>query len=77
MNQTISIDESQIDFLKNFSLYGFQNQEELVKEALNRLRRDLEKKSLAESANLYAEIYAEDSDLRQLTESALAENVND
>ena len=77
MIQTIAIDEKQTDFLKRFSQYGFKNEEDLVKEALRRLRQDLEKKSLEESAELYAEIYAEDEDLRELTESALAENFND
>ncbi len=67
MIQTIAIDENEVDFLKKFSLYGFKNQDELVKEALNRLRVDLEQKSLEESANLYAEIYNEDEELQELT----------
>lgn len=77
MIQTIAIDENQVDFLRRFSQYGFKNQDELVKEALSRLRRDLEQKTLEESANLYAEIYAEDEDLQELAESALAEKIND
>lgn len=77
MAQTIAIDENQVDFLKKFSLYGFKNQDELVKEALSRLREDLEQKSLEESANLYAEIFDEDEDLQELTELASAESVND
>ena len=77
MIQTIAIDENEVDFLKKFSLYGFKNQDELVKEALIRLREDLEQKSLEESANLYAEIYAEDEDLQELTELALVEKIND
>ncbi len=77
MIQTITIDENQVDFLKKYSQYGFKTQEELVKEALSRLREDLEQKSLEDSANLYAEIYAHDEDLRELTELALAEKIND
>ena len=77
MNQTVSIDEKQADFLEKFSQYGFQTQNDLVSEALERLRRDLEKQSLEESASLYAEIYAQDEDLQELTEMALAENIND
>ncbi len=77
MIQTIIIDEKQADFLEKFSQYGFKKQEDLVNEALERLRQDLERKSLEESADLYAEIYAEDNDLQELTELALAENVND
>ena len=77
MNQTIAIDENQVDFLKKFSQYGFKNQDELIKEALSRLHRDLEQKSLEKSADLYAEIYDEDEDLQELTELALAEKIND
>ncbi len=77
MSQIVAIDEKEVDFLKKFSQYGFKNQDELVKEAISRLRQDLEKKSLEESADLYAEIYAEDEDLQELTELALAENIND
>lgn len=77
MIQTITIDEKQADFLENFSKYGFKKQEDLVNEALERLRQDLEQEDLVESANLYAEIYSEDEDLRELTELALLETVND
>ncbi len=42
-----------------------------MREALNRLRVDLEEKSLGESAELYAEIYQNDADLQELTEAAL------
>ena len=77
MIQTIAIDENQIDFLKKYSQYGFKTQDELVKEALSRLREDLEHESLEESASLYAELYADDEDLQELTESALAEKIND
>ena len=63
--------------MERFSQYGFKKQEDLVNEALERLRRDLEQESLEESADLYAEIYAEDEDLQELTESALAEKIYD
>ncbi len=77
MIQTITVDEKQVDFLEKFSQYGFNTQKDLVDEALERLRQDLEQKSLAESADLYAEIYDEDDDLQELTESALSEKIND
>ena len=44
-----------------------------MREALNRLKNDLEEKSLIESAELYAEIYENDADLQELTESAIAD----
>ena len=67
----VKIETAQAEFLKHHSDYGFQDENELVREALNRLKDELEKKSLTESAKLYAEIYEEDSELRELTESAL------
>ena len=42
----------------------------MVSKALNRLREELESQKLKESADLYAETYMEDSDLKTLTESA-------
>lgn len=77
MIQTITIDDKQVDFLNKFSQYGFKKQEDLVSEALEPLRRDLEQKSLEDSADLYAEIYDEDSDLQELTELALADEIDD
>ncbi|MGI8641140.1 MAG: hypothetical protein ACR2MG_14490 [Pyrinomonadaceae bacterium] len=67
----VKIEETQAEFLNHYSQYGFKDKNELVREALNRLREDLEQKSLRESAELYAEIYRNDSDLQELTESAL------
>ena len=67
----VKIEETQAEFLKQYSQYGFRDKNELVREALNRLREDLEQKSLRESAELYAEIYEQDADLQDLTESAL------
>ena len=69
----VKIEETQAEFLKHYSQYGFKDKNELVREALNRLQEDLERKSLRESAELYAEIYENDSDLQELTESAAAD----
>jgi hypothetical protein len=77
MTQTITIGEKQADFLEKFSQYGFEKQEDLINAALDRLRKDLEQKSLEESADLYAEVYSEDKDLQELTELALAESINE
>jgi hypothetical protein len=73
VQEQVKVDESQAMFLSQFQLYGFKDKDELVNEALNRLQKDLEKKSLQESAELYAEIYEEDAELRELTEFALSE----
>ena len=71
MQTNVKIEETHAEFLKHYSQYGFKDKNELVREALNRLREDLEQKSLRESAELYAELYEQDTDLQDLTESAL------
>jgi len=45
----------------------------VIRTALNRLRKDIEKEKLKRSADLYAELYHEDKRLRELTEFAIAE----
>ena len=71
MQTEVKIEETQAEFLNHYSQYGFKDRNELVREALDRLKKDLEEKSLIESAELYAEIYENEADLRNLTESAL------
>ena len=56
-----SCKENQVEFLNNYKNYGFKDKSAMVREALNRLR---------ESADLYAETYVEDSELKVLTDSA-------
>ncbi|MBU1397776.1 MAG: hypothetical protein KKH85_02595 [Proteobacteria bacterium] len=65
-----SCNENQVEFLNNYKEYGFKDKSALVREALNRLKEEFESKKLRESADLYAETYMEDSDLKALTESA-------
>ena len=66
MQTNVKIEETQAEFLNHYSQYGFKDKNELVREALNRLKNDLEEKSLIESAELYAEIYENDVDLQEL-----------
>jgi hypothetical protein len=67
-----TIDHSQAIFLDHFRHYGFKDKSALVRAALQRFQQELERQELIESANLYAEIYAEDEELQALTEAALA-----
>lgn len=66
-----SLEESQVRFLEQCKAYGFKDKSEVVRSALDQLRKDLETRRLQESAELYAEVYAEDAELRDLTESAI------
>jgi len=68
-----SLEESHIQFLDQCKSYGFKDKSEAVRTALNRLRAELELQRLCESADLYAEVYEEDDDIKELTESALSE----
>jgi hypothetical protein len=45
----------------------------MVRAALNRLKEELELQSLKRSADVYAEMYAEDPELKELTEAAMSE----
>ncbi len=61
------------ELLCNYKLYGFNDESSMVRTALIRLKEDFELKNLRQSAELYAEVYEEDSELHELTETALQE----
>jgi hypothetical protein len=65
-----SCKENQVEFLNNYKDYGFKDKSAMVRESLNLLREKLESQKLRESADLYAETYMKDSELRALTDSA-------
>ena len=66
-----NLEKSEIEFLDHFQEYGFRDRDELIRVALSKLIQELETQSLEESADLYAEIYEQDRQLQELTESAL------
>jgi hypothetical protein len=66
-----SFRESQEKFITNYKLYGFKDKSAMVRAALDLLQATLEKEKLKESASLYAEIYVQDQELKELTDSAL------
>ncbi|RIK31043.1 MAG: hypothetical protein DCC55_36835 [Chloroflexi bacterium] len=65
-----SLDPQQIEFLNQHRAYGYRDKSAMVRAALTRLQRLLEEESLRESADLYAELFEEDTELQELTESA-------
>jgi Arc/MetJ-type ribon-helix-helix transcriptional regulator len=67
-----SLDPQQIEFLNQHRAYGYRDKSAMVRAALTRLQRLLEEESLRESADLYAELFEEDTELQELTESAMA-----
>ncbi|MEZ4865525.1 MAG: hypothetical protein R3C14_29715 [Caldilineaceae bacterium] len=66
-----TIENAQALFLDHFRQWGFKDKSALVRAALQRYQEELERQQLIESANLYAEVYAEDEELQELTEVAL------
>ncbi len=68
-----TLEQSHIDFLEQFKERGFKDKSSLVRMALEKLHKELEDRELTESAELYAEVYMEDEDLRQLTDVAIVD----
>lgn len=69
----ISINEKQLDFLNNYHSFGFKDKSSLVRKSIDHLRKELEIQKLKKSAELYSEIYSQDSELQEITNSALSE----
>lgn len=68
----ISINENQNLFLKKYKTLGFKNKSSMFREAIDLLIREYKRKKLKKSAELYSEIYSEDKELRELTNSAIS-----
>jgi Arc/MetJ-type ribon-helix-helix transcriptional regulator len=68
-----TIDEAQSRFLSQYKKYGFKDKSSVIRAALDRLQKEFEQEKLMKSADLYAEIYDKDKELRKLTESAISE----
>lgn len=69
----VSVNEKQIDFLNNHNSYGFKDKSSLVRKAIDHFRKELEIQKLKKSVDLYSQIYSKDSELQDLTNSALSE----
>jgi len=59
------------ELLCNYKIYGFNDKSSMVRTALIKLKEELEVKNMRESAELYAEVYREESELHELAETAL------
>jgi Arc/MetJ-type ribon-helix-helix transcriptional regulator len=68
-----TLEQSHIDFLEQFKARGFKDKSSIVRLALERLRQEIERQELTESAELYARLYEEDEELQQLTDAAIAD----
>ena len=66
-----SVKESQARFLSKYKDYGFKDKSTMLRDAIDQFRKNLELEQLKQSADLYAEVYSEGNDLKELTETAL------
>lgn len=66
-----TLSKSQIDFINRHEAFGFPDKSALMREALDQLEARLAHERLVESARVYAEIYAEEKELRDLAEAGL------
>jgi metal-responsive CopG/Arc/MetJ family transcriptional regulator len=64
-----SLSEPLLEFLNHYRQYGYKDKSAMVQAALLRMQQEYETNQLRESAALYAEVYAEDAELRELTDS--------
>ena len=69
----VSISDDQYAFVNKYKEFGFKNKSSLFRRALELLIEEYKKDQLAKYAKLYAEIYSTDSDLQELTESAISD----
>ena len=53
--------------------FGFKDKSSLVREAIKHYMKELEIQDLKQSADLYAELYDNDPEIQDLTDSALSE----
>ena len=65
-----SVEEAQARFLSNYKAYGFKDKSSMLRAAINHFKKEFELERLKKSADLYSEIYSEDEDLKELTETA-------
>jgi hypothetical protein len=66
-----SVKESQAQFLSHCAAYGFKDKSAMLRAALDHFKNAMELEDLRKSAELYSEIYAEDENLKDLTETAI------
>ncbi len=66
-----SVKETQARFLNNYKSYGFKDKSSMLRAAIDNFKKKMEIERLKQSADLYSEIYFEDDELKELTETAI------
>jgi hypothetical protein len=65
-----SLDDAQAEFIAQYRALGYADKSALVRAAIEGFMREHEAARLRESADLYAQVYADDEDLQHLTDRA-------
>ena len=66
-----SVKDEQAQFLNNFKAYGFKDKSSMLRTAIDHFKNKLELENLKKSAELYSEIYSENYNIKELTETAI------
>lgn len=67
----IKLEQQEQEFVNHYAELGFANPDEMIKKGLHLLKEELDHHAqLTQSADLYAELYGEDEELKEWTESA-------
>ncbi len=65
-----SITDAHLEFLSQREQFGFRDKSQVVRAALDHLQSELLGRRIAESAEIYAEIYSKDDEAREWTKVA-------
>lgn len=65
--------EAQFEFLSRHKQFGFRDESQMVRVALDQLQSELSSRRVAESAEIYAEVYLNDDEMREWTDAALSD----
>ena len=66
----ISLNQEILKFVSNYENYGYSSKSAIISDALIALKKQIDKQALVNSAQLYQEIYDNDTELQELTEDA-------
>lgn len=67
-----SITDGHREFLEQRGQYGFKDKSEVVRTALDHLRHELMRRQLADSADIYSEIYSGDEETKEWNDTELS-----
>lgn len=66
-----SLTPNLIKFINSYDELGFKDKSSLVRTALEKFKAEYELRSLRESAALYAEVYENDSEMKEWVEDSI------